>query len=149
MAFEYNTYPERQFVLVCVSGNVTLEENIEIGHRILNTLEQSEECTDVFFDLREIGRFPLSLKQLRQSSAIIRTPKLGWFILLMDNNPVLRFVATVLLRAQTTTEHIRVFNSLEDALTFMHGTQENTQARRDWIGELRDTLDIRVKRFSA
>lgn len=149
MAFEFDFRSEQQLILIRVHGSVSLSENVEIGNRIRTTLEYSDACTDVFFDLREIGRFPLSLSQLRQSSAIIRTPKLGWFILLMENNPVLRFVATVLLRAQTTTEHIRVFNSLEDALTFLHGTQENTQARRDWIGALRDRLDIHVKRFSA
>lgn len=149
MAFKFIPCPEQHLILIRVHGTVTLSENVEIGNRIRTTLEHSGNCTDVFFDLREIGRFPLSLSQLRESSAIIRTPKLGWFILLMENNPVLRFVATVLLRAQTTTEHIRVFHSLEDALTFLHSTQENTQARRDWIGELRDTLDIHMKRFSA
>ncbi len=149
MAFDYLPHPEHQLLLIRVYGSVSLAENLEIGKRLQATLEQSETCMDVFFDLRSIGRFPLSINQLRQSSAMIKTPKLDHIILLMENNAVLSFVATMLLRLQTTTDRIRTFNSLEDALTFLHSIQDNSPARQQWISDLRSELDLRPTRFTA
>lgn len=143
MPYTLQYFPEQRLILIRVTGAVSLAENREIGLRISDTLEAVEPgvTSDLFFDLRTIGRFPTSISELRKTSAIIRSAKLGWIILLTGNNPLLKFVATVLIQLQTSSARMRVFDTLGDATNFLQATQPTSRDRIDWLDALRKSLE--------
>lgn len=136
MAFEFQYFPEQEFILITVNGDVSLDENREIGLQIAATLEKAEMNADVLFDLRGMGRFPTSISQLRQTSAVITSPKMGWFVLLTGDRPLLKFVATVLIQLQASTARMRVFDTLEGAINFLKDTQPAARQRANWFDDL-------------
>ena len=140
MAFEIQYFPEQRLFLICVSGVVSLKENLEIGLQLQAALEQAETRVDILFDLRALERFPTSLSQLRTSSAVIRSPKLGWVLLLTGNRPLLKLVATALIQLQTRTGRIRVFDTLESTFNFLQETPPISRERSSWLSELRQSL---------
>ena len=140
MPFEFRNFPEQRLMLICVSGVVSLEENLEIGLQLQAALEQVETTVDILFDLRTLERFPTSLSQLRTSSAVIRSRKLGWIILLTGDKPLLKLVATALIQLQTRTGRIRVFDTLESTFNFLQETPPISRERSFWLSELRQSL---------
>jgi hypothetical protein len=140
MAFDFQHFSEHHFIVIRVSGSVSLEENYAIGLQLQAILEHVEASVDVLFDLRTLEQFPTSIRQLRSSSALIHNPKLGWIILLTGNKPLLKLVATALIQLQTRTGRIRVFDTLENTFDFLQETPPISRERRFWLTELSKTL---------
>lgn len=140
MAFEFQCFPEQGLILVRINGDVTLEENHAIGLQIVAALDNLDTSADVLFDLRAMGRFPTSISQLRQNSAVITSPKIGWFVLLTGDRPILKFVATVLIQLQTRAARMRVFDTLEKAVQFLKDTQPSSRERSNWFDDLYRTI---------
>jgi hypothetical protein len=136
MAFRFDYFPDCALILIRVQGDVSIEENREIGLQIVATLEQVETSADILFDLREIGRFPTSLGELRKTSAIIRSPRLGWMVLLTGDRPILRFIATALIQLQTRSARMRVFDTLESAIRFLKALQPSDRVRANGLDDL-------------
>jgi hypothetical protein len=141
MAYEARYYAEQHLILIRVWGTVSLEENRDIGLRMSALLDQADAKSDVLFDLRRLERFPTSLNQLRQVSAVIRSPKLGWIVLL-TSNILLKFVATVLIQVQTQSVNLRVFETPDAAAPFLQRTQPDTAERKAWLADLGRRLNV-------
>ena len=135
MAYEASYVEEQHLILIRVWGTVSLDENREIGQRLNAMLDQAYAKSDVLFDLRRLERFPTSLSQLRQASAVVRSPKLGWIVLL-TGNILLKFVATVLIQVQTQSVNLRVFETPDAAAPFLQRTQADTAERKAWLADL-------------
>lgn len=136
MAFHFEYFPDYSLILIRVEGDVSIEENREIGLQIVATLEQVATSADILFDLRAIGRFPTSLGELRRTSAIVRSPKLGWMVLLTGDKPLLKLVATALIQLQTRSVRMRVFDRLENAIHFLKELQPTARSRANWLDDL-------------
>jgi hypothetical protein len=143
MAFEETYFPEEHLILIRVWGTVSLEENREIGQRMSALLDEADAKTDVLFDLRRLERFPTAIGELRQISAVVRSPRLGWIVLLTDNI-LLKFVATILVQLQTRSKRFCVQDTLPNALHFLEGTQPDTPERKAWLSTLGRSLETSV-----
>jgi hypothetical protein len=133
MAYEASYFAEQHLILIRVWGTVSLDENREIGQRLNAMLDQADAKADVLFDLRRLERFPTSLNQLRQASAVVRSPRLGWIILL-TSNILLKFVATVLIQVQTQSVNLRVFETPDAATPFLQRTHPiPPSAKHGWL----------------
>lgn len=149
MTFSYSFYNEHQLLLLRVCGEVSLAESHEISERLQETLEATHGTpTDIFIDVREVTRFPKSLSDLKKINVRFPPDQFGYFIVLMEHNPVLSYLVIAVIRNLMNTMNVRIFLSLEEALTFLHSTQDNTQVRRNWLSDLRQSLDSRPKNFS-
>lgn len=119
MTYKLQYFPEQAFILIRVDGDVTLEAYREIIPDFLAMLARVDTSADILFDVRAIGHFPTSISELRKTSAAVVNPKIGWIVLLTGDKPVLKFVAIVLTQLLHSTARMRVFDSLESAITFL------------------------------
>lgn len=141
MAYEATYVSEHHLVLIRVWGTVSLEENREIGQCMGALLDEADAKTDVLFDLRQLERYPTSIGELRQMSAVVRSPKLGWVVLLTDNI-LLKFVATILVQVQTGSKRFCVQDTLASALHFLESTQPASPVRKTWLADLGTRLSV-------
>ncbi len=136
MAFEIQYFPEQMLIFMRVHGDVSLEEYARISPDYWTVLERAETLTDVLVDLRSMRRFPTSIKQLRQASSDVSSPKVGWVILITGDKPILKFIATIMLQVQTRNGRMRVFDTLEGAIRFLKDMQPNARVRANLLDDL-------------
>ena len=97
MTIEIDWLIPGRIVLHRFSGIVTLEDTTQASLEGPELASKGQPPVHMFVDLATVTHFPLSVRQLE--IAIRHNPhldRLGWVVILVPHNPVLRFVATIL-----------------------------------------------------
>ena len=101
MAVEIDWLIPGRIVLHRFSGVVTLEDTTRASLEGPALANQAPPPVHMFVDLATVTHFPLSVRPLE--IAIRHNPhldRLGWVVILVPHNPVLRFVATILAQVR-------------------------------------------------
>jgi hypothetical protein len=121
MPVETQWYVEKRIIYQRLYGKVTLEDFIQSRDEMLEKLSQGEAPVHCIVSLLNTENFP-SLIDMQKAAVRQKHPSMGWTILLI-NNTVLRFVASLLVQLATT--QFRTAATLDEGLTFLQ-THDDT-----------------------
>ena len=108
-----------------LSGVVTLEDAEASRNGYLRFLEEGEPLVHLLVDVASIEKFPTNLVALKHLAPNVDNPNLGWLLICGAGNPLLRFVASTIAQVALRGLRLRMFNTTEEALTFLQG-QDST-----------------------
>lgn len=109
-----------RIVLHEFSGEVGLEEATQSSLEGPLLADQGTPPVHMLISLVKITRFPRSVHQI--ASAIRqypRTEKLGWVVLLVRHNPLLRFIATILTQVHYSSLRFAIAEDEAGGLRFL------------------------------
>lgn len=102
-----------------VTGNLSLDELKQLDYCIVRDyLNQAESLVHVFVDVREMKDFPRNLIQVREAVKLsFKHSSMGWEILVGHQNPIVRFLASVV--CQMSDINLHMVNTPEEGFAFL------------------------------
>ena len=124
-------YPKR-VILAEAIGNVTIEELIEAVQTLGLMLETAQAPVYMISDSKGIKSYPNQVARVSSAVNALKTHghKLGE-ILMVDTNPIIRFIANIVTQVVIST-HSRSVNSVEDAITYLRKVDKSFNDA-EWI----------------
>jgi hypothetical protein len=126
MPYKRIFYPEQHLLYECMFGNITLDEVSEFYQSQLDLLEQVDSPVHLVVDLRSLEKFPTSLKNISSQLKGVESEHMRWVILIANTSPILKFVVSTLIQIVLGQSRYRVFNTMDEALTFWKGKTQRS-----------------------
>lgn len=120
MAVEVRWYIPGRVVLHEFSGEVGLEDATRSSLEGPVLADQGTPPVHMLISLVKITRFPRSVHQI--AAAVRLNPhaeRLGWVVLLVRHNPLLRFIATILTQVHYSSLRFAIVEEEADGLRFL------------------------------
>lgn len=131
---------ERRVVHERFYGIVTVED-VRAMNAVSRTYYASgDPPVHNFVDLLDIQRYPTNINQIRTALVNQPHPYLGWIVIVLRPNPLLKFITTVLVQLSSINARMRFCYSYKEAIAFLQSKDptlpteiplpfEQTQAR--------------------
>jgi hypothetical protein len=116
-------YLEKRVILAILDGDMTLEASYAVSDSVAQHLEQGLAPVHLVVDTTTLGKYPNSLKEIRNvSSRYMANPNLGRIVVVSAANPVTRFIASTL--TQLAGIRLRLVDTLDEALMTLKQVDE-------------------------
>lgn len=123
MAHEISWLVENYVVQLRIYGPIDdLEEVREIEQSVLTLLQDCPNPVHVVINALDVERLPKNILEARQFLRRWDGHELGWMLLVIKTNPLLRYMAVGLMQLVVTNIKLRMFGKTEDALRFLNIT---------------------------
>lgn len=116
MSYTSSWYLDKRIVYTRVQGDLTPEEALTIGEKHAEFLREGDRPIYIVVDVAEMKKFPTNILQIKQASAYLSDPALGWVILVGGSTLTTSFANII---TQLTGSHFRGFRTLKAALQFL------------------------------
>ena len=121
--------------MVKLFGLLTDEESSEVGTINSQHLAEGIAPIHIIVDTTELEKFPTNLRQNSQFMAYLRTPSLGWVIVIgLTHNVLAKFAVSVI--SQVIKFRLSQRESMSDALSFLEGNDATLKLNRNDAGQL-------------
>jgi hypothetical protein len=118
MPFAITWYLPHRILHLQLVGSISLNDVEQIQHMFSTYLDMGEPQVHALMDLTQLEDYPKNIPQLKTALTMIDNPSLGW-IIIINHDPVLKFLASVLVQMSVRDVRLRMFDTLEDGLTFL------------------------------
>lgn len=130
MPYQIAWHLEKRILMVKMFGLLTDEESSEIGTINSQHLAEGIAPVHIIVDTTELEKFPTNLRQNSQFMAYLRTPSLGWVIVIgLTHNVLAKFAVSVI--SQVIKFRLSQRDSMSDALTFLEGYDSTLKLNRN------------------
>ena len=100
-------------------GTATLEDALEIYQNNLKQLAEVETPIHIFLDLRAMTRYTTSVREMKDLLRPNESPNLWWMVIVINRNPVLKFIVSLMTQILSKQVRFKLFDSLEEAFAFL------------------------------
>jgi hypothetical protein len=125
MPYEINWYAPERVIYERLYGEVTLEDARGLNSESYDFFHEGTPLIHVVVDLTGVQKFPASLTSIGQM--IKNKPQqgvVGWVLIYGAENPLLRFIASMVAQVSGDKIRLRMMNSLEEAVNFLRQQDE-------------------------
>jgi hypothetical protein len=119
MPYEIFWHTDRRIIQERFYGQVTLEEIREITNRYMTLIVDGVMPVHTLVDVSSVTRYPSNLNNLRELFDPDNDPGVGWILICGANNPLLRFLSSILTQILLRKLRMRLFYSIQEALEFL------------------------------
>jgi hypothetical protein len=140
MPSEFRHFSEYRLVIERFYGAVTVDDVVEITNQYLALSEQVDTTLTILADLRSVEKYPASINQLRQALRVIPIRQIGWVVILINDNPLMKMAAAVLTQVSIRGARFRLFESPADALGFIESLDGQSRQALPLNDEVRHLL---------
>lgn len=119
MPYEILWHTDKRIVHEKFYGQVTLEEIREVIGRYMVLVLEGDAPVHTLVDVSMVTRYPGNLNNLRELFDPDNDPGVGWIMICGANNPLLRFLSSILKQVLLRKLKLRLFYSTEEALEFL------------------------------
>jgi len=120
MTYQISWHLEKRILMVKMFGILTDEESTEISAINSRHLQEGTAPVHIIVDTTGLEKFPTNLRQNSQFMAYLRSPSLGWVIVIgLANNVLAKFAVSVI--SQVIHFQLSQRDSIADALRFLEG----------------------------
>jgi hypothetical protein len=109
---------------------VTLEEMTAIQQRFLAYLEEGDPPIHAVIDLSGVRDFPKSIHDIRKGLVFTGTTRLGRVVIITGNNPVIKFISSVISQLILKNARFELLNSLDDAVRYLRERDDTVTIER-------------------
>jgi hypothetical protein len=109
-------------------GTVNLEEVEQIQHIFAAYLDLGKAPVHVLVDMTRLEEYPKSVSQLKSAMVMMNNQNLGW-VVIINQNPVLKFLTSVMTQLTVSNVRFRLFDTLEDGLEFLKERDSTLQIK--------------------
>ena len=135
MPHEITFYPQHHLLYERGFGIIPLDEVAEVYQTNIETLAQAKEPIHILMDLRETEQIQASLIELRKVMQPIDSPNLRWMVLVIEGNPLLQFLSSVLIQIVRRNTRHRLFKTMEEAVAFLQEMDTSIDLKA-WVRNL-------------
>jgi hypothetical protein len=111
---------ERRLIYVDFSGSVTIEEIEKASHTVVQYIRSGQAPVHVVADMTGVDHYPREFGRLAGAIPHLAETNLGKTILIGTNSGLIQMMVSVIRHAVQID--LRMFNSLEKTLAFLHET---------------------------
>lgn len=119
MPYEIFWHTDKRIIHERFYGQVTLDEIREVIARYMILVLEGDAPVHTLVDVSSVTRYPGNLNNLREMFDPDNDPGVGWILICGANNPLLRFLSSILTQVLLRKLRIRLFYSTEEAIGFL------------------------------
>jgi hypothetical protein len=99
---------------VQMSGEITFEDVVMVNDRaLLEYLPQGDAPVHMLLDVRQVTKYPMSIRAITDTTAYLKHPSMGWMINVGADSPVMRSIASIV--TQVAGIKLRTAASIDEA----------------------------------
>ena len=118
MPYQIEWLLEKRVLHVKLFGILADEDSAQIGVINSRHLQEGTAPVHILVDITGLDKFPISLRQNSQYMDYLKSPALGWVIVVgLSNNMLAKFAVSVI--SQVIKFHLAQRDSLPDALAYL------------------------------
>lgn len=111
-------YKDR-IVLQQFHGILTTEDITQMVDSSEKMVDQGTAPVHTLVDSMYLVKYPTNLATMRRAISTTPNTKLGWVILVQQNNPLLKFLGSMLAQLAVKNVRLRIFDNHVQALEFL------------------------------
>lgn len=97
-----------------MSGEITFEDVVMVNDRaLLEYLPQGDAPVHMLLDVRQVTKYPMSIRAITDTTAYLKHPSMGWMINVGADSPVMRSIASIV--TQVAGIKLRTAASIDEA----------------------------------
>lgn len=123
---EWLSFP--RILYIDLYGDLTLEDIESFSNDTIQYIEEGKAPVHIIIDDSKVGKPPIRLNSLKQSLRYAQHPSLGWHVAIGDVNPVVNYVAPMIMKIFGVNFLRR--KTKENALDFLY-RQDSTLKVKD------------------
>jgi len=114
MSIRNSWYVPDRIILTHIYDRLTVPDSRTSAEEITAMLRSTDKIVHNIVDLRHVTRYPTNVHQLTPLTSCMQEPNHGWLLLVMNKNPVMKFLASLVLK--TVAENFQVFTSPDELI---------------------------------
>lgn len=120
MAYSVGWYIDKRVTYQRLYGHVTLEDVRDINAESIDISRNGIPLVHSVIDITGVQKFPTNLAAIREIMSIQTDgDAVGWVLIVGADNPVIRFIASVITQLVMEKIHFRLMDSMDAALEFL------------------------------
>ncbi len=121
MPYTIDWYIDRRVTYLQFYGQVVLEDVRGINADSIAFQEAGIPLVHMIIDISRVEKFPTNLAAIREMMKKQGDSEtVGWVLIVGADNPVIRFIASIITQLSGENIHFRLIDSLNDAVDFLH-----------------------------
>lgn len=100
-------------------GDVTIDDVAAVFDALQSHMDAGQAPIHIINDMRFLRKYPLNLRLIRQALRGPASSKLGWLVVIHNDNPLIKFTVATIAQLMITNLRMCSVKTPEEALRFL------------------------------